>query len=97
MPLINRTGLSVPVIVQSRTGVTPAAAFEIIVPIDLSLTFRGWGPFPAVLGAKNQTGSWDHVGASRNPDLSDGQHWGSQGGQFTLDDRPVAVDLVQPR
>lgn len=72
MPLINRTVLSVPVIVQSRTGVTPAAAFEVIVPIDLSLTFRGWGPFPAVLSAKNQTGPWDHVGASRNPDLSDG-------------------------
>ena len=34
--------------------------------------FKGWGPFPAVRGVKNQTGAWDHVGASRNPVLSDG-------------------------
>jgi Polyketide cyclase / dehydrase and lipid transport len=36
------------------------------------LVFKGWGPFPAVRGVKNQTGAWDHAGVSRNPDLSDG-------------------------
>lgn len=41
-------------------------------PIDLSLVFGGWGPFPGVRGVNNQTGSWDHVGVSRHPDLSDG-------------------------
>jgi hypothetical protein len=29
-------------------------------------------PIPGVRGSKNQTGPWDHVGASRNPDLTDG-------------------------
>jgi hypothetical protein len=62
----------VPVTVQTRTGLSPIQAFEIIVPIDLSLIFKGWGPFPAVRGTSNQTGDWDHAGPSRNPDLSDG-------------------------
>ena len=34
--------------------------------------FKGWGPFPAVRGVRNQTGAWDHVGVSRIPILSDG-------------------------
>ena len=70
--LISRTDLTVPVTVQTRVDVPPARAFEINVPIDLSVIFTGWGPFPAVRGVKNQTGAWDHVGASRNPELSDG-------------------------
>lgn len=61
-----------PVTVQALTTVGPTATFEIVVPIDLSLVFGGWGPFPGVRGASNQTGAWDHVGASRNPDLTDG-------------------------
>jgi hypothetical protein len=44
----------------------------VIVPIDLSLVFKGWGPFPAVRRVKNESGTWDHAGVSRNPDLSDG-------------------------
>jgi hypothetical protein len=72
MTLISRTDRTVPVTVQARTPVAPGSAFDIVVPIDLSRVFHGWGPFPGVRGAKNQTGAWDHVGASRNPDLSDG-------------------------
>ncbi len=41
-------------------------------PIDLSLVFTGWGPFPGVRGASNQTGAWDAPGQTRNPDLTDG-------------------------
>lgn len=73
MNLINKNDKTVPMVVQGRTSVSPAQAFDTIVPIDLSLIFTGWhGVFPGVRGSKNQTGSWDHVGASRNPDLSDG-------------------------
>ncbi|WP_329204875.1 SRPBCC family protein [Streptomyces sp. NBC_00683] len=72
MTLINDGDVSVPVTVQTRTTLTPREAFDIIVPIDLSLVFTGWGPFPGVRGAKNQTGAWDAAGQSRNPDLSDG-------------------------
>ena len=70
--LISRTDATVPVTVQTRVDVPPARTFDINVPMDLSLLFTGWGPFPAVRGVRNQTGAWDHGGASRNPELSDG-------------------------
>ena len=53
MALISRSDHTVPVTVQARTAVEPAAAFEVVVPIDLSLVFQGWGPFPGVRGATN--------------------------------------------
>jgi hypothetical protein len=70
--LISDGDPTVPVTVQARTRVSPTTCFNIIVPIDLSLVFGGWGPFPGVRGVNDQTGPWDHVGASRHPDLSDG-------------------------
>lgn len=63
---------SVPVTVELPTHVTPAEAFRIIAPIDLSLVFRRWGPFPAVVGVREQDGAWDAPGRSRRPQLSDG-------------------------
>jgi hypothetical protein len=50
------------------------ATFLAIVPIDLARIFRGLGPLPAVTGTREQTGGWDHVGASRIVELSDGSH-----------------------
>lgn len=58
--------------VQARAAVGPAAAFAVVVPIDLSVVFHRWGPFPGVRGVRNQTRPWDRVGASRNPELTDG-------------------------
>src|SRR5712692_10405673 len=72
MTLISDKDKTVPVIVQTRAAISPTRAFDIIVPIDLSLVFTGWGPFPPVRGVNNQTEAWDHAGPSRNPDLSDG-------------------------
>ena len=72
MKLITAGEKTVPITVQTRAAVPPQQTFTTIAPIDLSLLFKGWGPFPAVRGVKNQIGPWDHVGASRNPDLSDG-------------------------
>jgi len=71
-PLITRGDKTVPVTVQTRAAIAPSDAFDAIVPIDLSRVFKGWGPFPAVRGVRNQTAAWDHAGPSRNPDLSDG-------------------------
>jgi hypothetical protein len=48
------------------------ATFLTIVPIELARIFRGLGPLPAVLRTREQTGGWDHVGASRIVELSDG-------------------------
>ena len=70
--LITAKDKTVPVTVQTRAKLSPKRAFNTIAPIDLSLIFKGWGPFPAVRGVNNQTEAWDHPGASRNPDLSDG-------------------------
>lgn len=73
MTLISAHDTTVPSTVQARTALRPEDAFDGIAPIDLSLVFKGWhGIFPGVRGSKNQTGEWDHVGASRNPDLTDG-------------------------
>ncbi|MET7996919.1 SRPBCC family protein [Amycolatopsis sp. NPDC005232] len=72
MALISGSDRTVPVTVQARAEVGPATAFAVVVPIDLSVVFRRWGPFPGVRGVRNQTGPWDRVGASRNPDLTDG-------------------------
>ena len=71
-PLIGSAAVTVPVTVQTRTALSPDDAFRIILPIDLSLVFTGWGPFPAVRGVRNQTGAWDAAGQSRSPALSDG-------------------------
>lgn len=72
MTLISRADRTVPVTVQARTTVPPATAFEIVVPIDLPAVFLPWGLFPGVRGVRDQTGSWDHVGAARHLDLTDG-------------------------
>jgi Polyketide cyclase / dehydrase and lipid transport len=48
------------------------ATFRTIVPIELARIFRGLGPLPAVVGTSEQTGGWDHVGASHIVELSDG-------------------------
>ena len=72
MTLITRLDKTVAVTVQTRAAASPQHAFKVNVPIDLSLVFKGWGPFPDGVGVQNQTSAWDHVGASRNPVLSDG-------------------------
>lgn len=72
LPLISAGDRTLPVTVQTRTALTPEQAFEAIVPIDLSLVFRGWGPFPGVDGVRDQTGDWDAAGQRRQPQLSDG-------------------------
>jgi hypothetical protein len=69
VPLITRLDKT-----ETRAAASPQHAFKVNVPIDLSLVFKGWGPFQAARGIQNQTGVLDHVGASRNPVL---QAWGT--------------------
>jgi len=57
MTLISNNDLTVPVTVQTPTTLPPDDAFPFIAPIDLSLVFTGWGSFPGVRGAQNQTGA----------------------------------------
>jgi hypothetical protein len=48
-----------------------AQAFGVIVPIDLPRIFKGFGPLPAVVGTRSQTGGWDAAGQTRTVLLSD--------------------------
>jgi hypothetical protein len=58
--------------VETVLPLQPAAAFAYIVPIDLPGIFTGYGPLPAVIGTRDQSGAWDGVGQSRTVLLSDG-------------------------
>lgn len=75
----------IPVTVEQSSRAPPKLAFEIIMPIDLTLIFQGWGPLPAVVGIDNQPPRWDRAGLSRNPRFSDG---GTADEQLTECDPP---------
>jgi hypothetical protein len=64
--------VAVSVTVTATTRADVERAFDAIAPIDLSRIFTGFGPLPAVRGVRDQTGDWDHVGATRVVELSDG-------------------------
>ena len=67
---MSRGGVAVTVSAVARAD--PATAFAAIAPVDLTKIFTGMGPLPAVTATRGQTGAWDHVGASRTVELSDG-------------------------
>lgn len=50
----------------------PDRTFAIVTPSDPSSFFPKFGPLPAVVAVRNQTGAWDAVGQSRTLELSDG-------------------------
>ncbi|MFM9876745.1 MAG: SRPBCC family protein [Rhodoglobus sp.] len=51
---------------------TPKRAWEVSGPLDPTLYYPKFGPLPAVVGVRDQTGPWDTVGQSRTLLLSDG-------------------------
>jgi predicted membrane protein len=63
-------GIAVTVEIDVRASLE--STFRTIVPIELAKIFRGFGPLPAVVGTRGQTGAWDHVGATRIVELADG-------------------------
>ena len=52
--------------------VPPPALFDLFIPVDLPRILLGWGPLPAVVSTKDQTGPWDRPGSSRTVCLADG-------------------------
>lgn len=64
--------VSLAAVVSTQVNASQRAAFEHIVPIDLSSIFTGYGPLPAVTGTQDQVGEWDTVGQTRTVHLSDG-------------------------
>lgn len=53
---------------------TPKQSYETSGPIDPTQFYPRFGPLPAVVGVRDQSGTWDTVGHSRRLDLSDGGH-----------------------
>lgn len=51
---------------------TPKQAFDISSPLDPSRFYGAFGPLPAVVGVRDQSGDWDTVGRTRTLELSDG-------------------------
>jgi hypothetical protein len=64
--------MGVSVTTEADARAPRAAAFACIAPIDLSKIFPRYGPLPAVVGTSDESGAWDHVGATRTVNLSDG-------------------------
>jgi hypothetical protein len=62
----------VAITVEGSTRAPRERTFDVIVPILLSDIFTGYGPLPAVVGTRDQSGAWDHVGATRTVELADG-------------------------
>ncbi len=58
--------------VQADIAAPQAAAFDCIVPIDLTSIFTGYGPLLAVVGTRDQTGGWDAAGQTRTVLLAGG-------------------------
>ena len=53
---------------------TPKQAYEFSGPVDPTKFYPKFGPLPAVVEVRDQTGSWDNVGRTRKLMLSDGGH-----------------------
>lgn len=51
---------------------TPKQAYEISGPLDPARFYPKHGPLPAVVGVRDQTGTWDAPGRTRTLLLSDG-------------------------
>lgn len=53
---------------------TPKQAWEFSGPVDPTTFYPKYGPLPAVVAVRDQTGTWDTVGRTRTLMLSDGGH-----------------------
>jgi hypothetical protein len=61
--------------------------FDWFIPIELPRILTGWGPVPAVIGTRDQSGPWDTVGSRRTVELADGS---TAHERVTLYERPSA-------
>ena len=62
----------VEIVVEGYAQAARERTFDAIVPVDLTLILRGFGPIPGVLGVRDQSGPWSAVVATRLVVLSDG-------------------------
>ncbi len=69
--------------VQVDIAAPQAAAFDHIVPGELTSIFTGYGPLPAVVGTRDQTGGWDAAGQTRTVLLAGGSSAHEQLTEYT--------------
>jgi hypothetical protein len=60
--------------VQLRAGTPLHWTWEILTPIDPARFYPKFGPIPATVAVRDQTGPWNVVGQSRRLILADGGH-----------------------
>lgn len=65
-------GVSATASALSRT--TPGRAYALSGPLDPTQFYPRFGPLPAVVEVRDQSGTWDAVGRTRMLKLSDGGH-----------------------
>ena len=53
---------------------TPKTTYDVSGPLDPTKFYPRFGPLPAVVAVRNQTGAWDTPGRTRQLMLSDGGH-----------------------
>jgi hypothetical protein len=53
---------------------TPKRSYEITGPVDPTRFYPRFGPLPAVVDVRDQSGTWDAAGRTRRLELSDGGH-----------------------
>jgi hypothetical protein len=66
------TPAGVAVTVEGSARAPRERAFRAIAPVHLPEIFTGYGPLPGVVSTRDQKGGWDHVGATRTVELTDG-------------------------
>lgn len=62
----------IPVTVRDTARAMLEQTFVPAVTVDLTKIFTGFLFLPVVVEVRNQSGSWDHAGVSRNPAFGDG-------------------------
>lgn len=72
--MTRRRGAGIRASAEALTRTNAHRAYEISGPLDPTLFYPRFGPLPAVVEVRNQSGSWDTVGRTRTLMLSDGGH-----------------------
>lgn len=79
----------IPVSVRHTARADIGQTFDIASMVDLNKIFTGYLFLPAVTEVRNQSGSWDHAGVSRNPVFANGK---GAFEQITTHTRPTYFD-----
>lgn len=67
-------GKEISAFAQARSRTSALRAYEIFGPLDPTQFYPRFGPLPAVVEVREQSGRWNSVGRTRTLMLSDGGH-----------------------